>query len=399
MSSQAYLMSKQAADNWGKSFQRVREENTLENILSEAMNSNDPKQIQDTIGKILSQVSPERQNLAIQFLQGKFKDIQAQKTEAAQRESAKEGGYTYGAPLAVQTQQVKNQQPAKALGGITGQPIPQNISQEISNVLNENKEANADELAIAMGNRGIPQAYSNSYIENRRRQDEAKAKRSQPGDEFSKGREKAVLDYTNESLQNRENTKDMAFTIATARKAINGEISGPGFEAAIKSNPYLSIIYGKTTDESLLDAANKKLLEGTKNIFGSKPTEREIFLLLTSMLPSIGKTREANLAGLDFIEKTNNIKLLKENIVDELTNGGTKYIADLEKQVDEKLKPYKDQLHKELKEAVNIYRNGTKTNSNNNKIKVMAPDGKTTGFMTQKQIDEAAKKNAIFTPI
>ncbi len=60
-------------------------------------------------------------------------------------------------------------------GGISAQPIPPEVSQAIGQILGNSKEKNADELAQSFDQLGIPRAYTNSYIENRRRQDEAAA--------------------------------------------------------------------------------------------------------------------------------------------------------------------------------------------------------------------------------
>jgi len=68
-----------------------------------------------------------------------------------------------------QMHKAKNPKQAAPLGGLSGQPVPPEISQKIPEVLNANKEADADQLASAMDNAGIPRSYSNSYIENRRR--------------------------------------------------------------------------------------------------------------------------------------------------------------------------------------------------------------------------------------
>ena len=59
----------------------------------------------------------------------------------------------------------RNRAPA---GGLSGQSVPPQIAQAIPQILNANKDANADELAMAFDNAGIPRAYSNSYVQSRR---------------------------------------------------------------------------------------------------------------------------------------------------------------------------------------------------------------------------------------
>ncbi len=223
--------------------------------------------------------------------------------------------------------------------------------------------------------------------------EEEKAK---PGAKFAEIREKAVADYVNSALDKREEAESIKFSLDIAKKAVQGDVTGPGILGALKNSPYSQIIIGLSPDESTLQAANKKLLEGTKGIFGSKPTEREIFLLLNTMLPSIGKTKEANLAGIEFIEKITDMELLHSELVNQISEGGTKYVPDLENQVNARMKPLADQLRNQLQEATQKFGDGTKPV--NSKIKVTAPDG-SKWEMTQEQINAAKAKGVNFEPI
>lgn len=82
--------------------------NAIEQILAEAQATNDPKVLQNTMGKILSQVSPERQPQAVKMIENMMQNIDAKQKEAQGRQTAEQAGYTYGAPSAVQAQEVKN---------------------------------------------------------------------------------------------------------------------------------------------------------------------------------------------------------------------------------------------------------------------------------------------------
>lgn len=65
----------------------------------------------------------------------------------------------------------------KPEGGLTGQPTPPQVAKAIQEVVRSNPQATSDELAIELDNAGVPRAFSNSFIENRRRQEEAKGKK------------------------------------------------------------------------------------------------------------------------------------------------------------------------------------------------------------------------------
>lgn len=99
-------------NNFNRSFKRAEDENAIEQILSEAIQSGDQRVLQNSIGQILSQVSPERQGAAVQYLQGLYNNIERKTKEGTERalgqSAAKEAGYTYGAPAQVAAEQVKS---------------------------------------------------------------------------------------------------------------------------------------------------------------------------------------------------------------------------------------------------------------------------------------------------
>lgn len=106
MVSPSFEIARGIGNNLSQAFTKVKDENSIEAILSNAMNN--PEQLQNSIGKILSQVSPERQEMAIQYLQNAYKNVQAKKQEDTARQAAKEAGYTYGVPPQVAAQQLKD---------------------------------------------------------------------------------------------------------------------------------------------------------------------------------------------------------------------------------------------------------------------------------------------------
>jgi len=221
------------------------------------------------------------------------------------------------------------------------------------------------------------------------------SQKKKEGEEYSKLREKSISEYVNTALEEEESAESQKFAISEARKAVKGDVTGPGFTAMLKNNPHTQLYMGLTTDESKLQAANKKMLEGAKGLFGPRPTEREIFLLLNEMLPSIGKTREANEAGLDFIEKVNDMKLVRAQIVSKETNGGSKYVPNIEQKVNEQMRPLRDALLSELQEAKEKFSSPEKKKEEGKKVKGKAPDGKYYNFPAS-EIESAKKDGVIF---
>lgn len=391
-----FFVAREIGTNIAGAAKQSRDNNAIENILAQASQSGDPRELQGAIGKILSQVSPSRQADAIRYLEGTYKRIQERQEQQRQQQAARKIGVDADLSPALQTEAYKQNQKNQRINNAYGPSIqnPQKPNEQIKNSPQQSGlKGFSDDRLIQLSGHPDREVAEPAKQELKNRQAERKQKKA--GDEFATIREKGIADYVNNAITQGEEADSLKYSLATVRKAINGDIAGPGLEAAAKNNPYLQIVLGLTPDESTLQAANKKLLEGTKSIFGSKPTEREIFLLLNSMLPSIGKSKEANLASLDFIDRVNNLKILHSDIVDELTEGGTKFVPDLERQVNAKLKPIGENLRNDLKKAVEKYGVEPKKEE---KIRVKAPNG-TIGNMTQKQIDEAKANNVIFEPV
>jgi hypothetical protein len=136
-----FQMGQAVGSNLGEAFQKAGDMRSIDQILGQAAQSNNPADIRRAIGQILSQVQPARQKDAIAVLQKRLDQMSAK--------------------------------PAAPLGGLSGQPVPPEVSNAIKRVIDENPNANADELASKMDQAGIARAYSNSFVENRRRQNES----------------------------------------------------------------------------------------------------------------------------------------------------------------------------------------------------------------------------------
>lgn len=127
----SFIVARETADNLGNAFRRTRDENAIETILSEAIDTGNPEVLQNSIGKILSQVSPERQGPAIQYLQSAYKNIEAKKQQEnkmrQEQLAAKQAGYTPGVPPQVAAAQVRENAKQNRLAqyGLGGDPRSQ----------------------------------------------------------------------------------------------------------------------------------------------------------------------------------------------------------------------------------------------------------------------------------
>lgn len=103
----AFQTANNIGNNLGNSFKQRREENTIESILTQANASGDPQVLQDSIGKILSSVSPERQGVAIKYLEQVYNNVQAKQKLQRTREAEISAGVTPGLDPRIQAAQLK----------------------------------------------------------------------------------------------------------------------------------------------------------------------------------------------------------------------------------------------------------------------------------------------------
>lgn len=175
--------------------------------------------------------------------------------------------------------------------------------------------------------------------------------REKEGDVYSKEREKALSKYVSESLDKLTLINQQVDAVNEAEQLIQGEITGPGVTAIAKNNPYGQLLLGLTPDEAALQAVTKRLLEGSKGIFGNQITEKEVFILLNQMFPSVGKSKEANAAGLGVIKKFVTLEQKRLNLINDITNGGKIFVPNLVNIVDNALKKEGEDLIKQARDV------------------------------------------------
>jgi hypothetical protein len=103
----AFDVGRATSNNIAGAFRQNRDTQAIDSILSQAVDSGDPKMLQSSIGQILSQVSPERQQDAIKVLEGSYNRVlESQKLKRSQ-EAARQAGINADLPPAVQAAQFK----------------------------------------------------------------------------------------------------------------------------------------------------------------------------------------------------------------------------------------------------------------------------------------------------
>ncbi len=262
---------------------------------------------------------------------------------------------------------------ARPAGGLTGQPVPQEISQGISQVIQENPEASADELALKLDSMNIPRAFSNSFIENRRRQDErAEQTREKRFESERAYQSKRAMPYLTKLDESRESIgqKDQALQL------MDNAISEQDLSFFSKDN--LANFLGqygeglRTAKGAQLINAQKEFLLGNIGRAGARPNmyiEKQI----ASMLAKTGRSKEANQTVVESLRSEQDISKKKMELADELVERYEKELGyvpgNIASQVDKMVKPYaqatQDRLAYRLR---NIQENETGEKSLKNNI-------------------------------
>lgn len=246
-------------------------------------------------------------------------ELKTKKQEAIQKQKGKAlGRYLGGEQLTPDEQSLFSPQEfvamykaknPKAAGGVTSQPIPPEVNQKITEVLNQSQDMSADELKNLMDIMGIPPVYSNGYIENRRRSQETGSEHDIKFHQESSEFDKALKNHSNSAKRQIPLINDLITSVE------NGKIKPSSYANIFSffgergnkiSNALLS------GDEASLKRATIDFLEGTKEIFGVRLSDRDVGIV-ENKLPEIGKSKEANLSLLNLIKKSaeKSIKLEK----------------------------------------------------------------------------------------
>jgi len=325
MDTTAFQVAKGIGDNLSRGYQKYEDQqnekrdlSSIDSILSEAMQSQDPNANDIAMNKILSQVSPARQKMAAEVLQKRIDGLR----------------------------------PKAPIGGLSGSPVPQEVTQAISKIVQENPNATSDELALKLDEAGVPRGHSNSYIENRRKKEDRESTINQKKFESERSyqSQRAIpyvkkLDEQRESLQE----KDQALSL------MKNSLEEGNLEFFSRDN-FANFLgqYGeglRTAKGAQLITAQKEFLLGNIARAGARPNmyiEKQI----SNMLPKIGRSDEANFGVVEAFQAQQDLQKKKMEISDELIDKFEKdlgYIpGNISSQVDKMIKPYADQIQKKL---------------------------------------------------
>jgi hypothetical protein len=263
-------------------------------------------------------------------------------------------------------------------GGLSGQPVPPEISQKINQILSENLDANSDELRVKMDEAQIPPTYSNPYTENRRRQDETKSQVKEKRVEAGNKRAEKIL----------EDADKIRSTIPQKRTSL------VALEDAIEEGDMsffsMDNLAEMTGIEGFRSAKGGQFKTASKNFFintlaktGARPNmflEKQI----ADGLPKIGRTREGNLIGVELAKFDIDYEAKRLEMIDEISDQYMESLGyvpgtfgrDIDKSMKTWVEDRQEQLAEKLK-SLNQQEVSKKQEKLSDKfIDVIGPDGR-----------------------
>lgn len=365
-------------NNLHKSQAKQRDSSAIEAILSEAMNSGTPEALQNSIGKILSQVSPERQGVAVQYLQNAYGNIQkkqeASRQEANQRQAAQDAGYTFGVPPQVAAQQLKDKAKGQrlqqyGLGGDANAPSnlpnaengtpaylggagqegaqnmgqPQNQPKTPENVLEKMPD---HQLRLLTGHpdREISEP-AKAILKGRDEERNLTQKKNENWTKFGMERAKKVLDKAEEIAQSLPVKKTALNLMKSALTSRN-----LGYFTRDNLAELTGIEAFRSPEGAVFKTAGKEYFLGNISRAGARPNQW-IEQQIADMMTKVGRDTDANLSVARALENETAIDeervRLTEEIFGDLRNQD-KDVGELGPMVNKKLARFAEQKQNEL---------------------------------------------------
>lgn len=289
-------------------------------------------------------------------------------------------------PPDVQLEYAKLMQPKAPAGGLTGQATPPEVGQAISQVMNANKEADADTLAMKMDEAGIPRAFSNSYIENRRQttkpvfEPTSEKLEAERVAKYADTLENDFLAAKNENLR-LDRMDELSKSDKVSTPLMIKSLEKLGLPIGILSNPNTEEFRKLETD----------FIRDAKYIFpGGRITDYDIKSFLQTV-PTLMNSPEGRERIIQNRRLMNEAKLIKYNEYKKILkeNNGRKppnLFIQLEERVQPQIQKLEDDFSQGIDDVIQQYQTP---------IRMIAPDGKPVNIPPNK-IQDAINAGAKF---
>jgi hypothetical protein len=343
----AFEVARLTGNNIAKAFQQSKDSSAIEQILSDAMRSGRPEDVQNSIGKILSQVSPERQSAAVQYLQNTYNTIQQKQAQDSQRNALKQAGLNPDLPTDLNKimyeDNLNNQRARNIIGGaaidaptnqvlgdaaiganpeqiVAGTQNPmtqQNQQVNKQNQTNQQNQTNksfswadlTDEQLVQLT--GVKGFDKQANAEMKRRQEEVKANQSNFEPESDKLEAKAVADLAVEIQKDYQAAKNENLRLSRMETLDKeGNVSTPALVKALDAFGIPLGVLGNRNTEEYRKLEADFTRDVSKVFPGGKITNYEIQSYLKS-IPTLMNSSEGRKAIIRNRKLMNDAKLVR----------------------------------------------------------------------------------------
>jgi hypothetical protein len=294
---------------------------------------------------------------------------------------------------------MENKSPA---GGVTAQPPTPERANAIEKVINENPDSSPDQLAIAFSKAGIPDIFSNRYVENRRRDVESHANLLEKG-------YKSQEEYLNGLTSSLGATEQMDLKLdRIAELGKNGEVPTPLLYETMQALGIPTAIFSAKGEE--LEKLSNDLTKNIQQFYGSRILQSEFQNFLKS-IPTLKNSQEGRERIIANMKMFNNLKRLEYNtargieldyeaknkplppsfqriVYDKMAPEAEKFANEWKNAQTEKLKPKNNPEIGTQKQEMKPPQPGMKI--------YKAPDGESY-WMTPEMVEEARKEDVEFS--
>lgn len=283
------------------------------------------------------------------------------------------------------------------LGGLGGQPVPQELASSIEKIVTENPDATPDELGIKLTKAGVPPANQTPYLENRRRQLETNANLLEKG---YKSQETYLNDLT-KSLSATDQMDQKLDRISELK-----DVPTPLLYETMQALGIPTAIFSAEGEE--LEKLSNDLTKNIQQFYGSRILQSEFQNFLKS-IPTLKNSEQGRERIIDNMKMFNNLKRLEYNTARGLEldyEAKNKPLPpSFQRIVQDKMKPEAEKFAQEWKNAqkAKIASKSSKGSEKKNKQsesgmkRYKAPNGDLYE-MTPEMVEKAKAENVIFTP-
>lgn len=239
-------------------------------------------------------------------------------------------------------------------GGLTGQSVPPEINQAMSGIIQQFPNATSDELKLLLDEVGVPPIYSNSLIENRRRQQEREQDRELAEQKFAQQKfESERTFHTKQAEKQQEKVDALRESVPRKEMALNFardaiESGDMSYFSPDKLADVTGIDLFRTAKGAQLLTAGKENLLSNMSRISARGTNKWMEQRLNSVFPKIGQSKEANLTVQEMLEGEVALDQAYMNSFDKISEEDMNkygYVKkDISKRAYEDIKPIEKQI-------------------------------------------------------